>query len=64
MKRGTKRQALKDFVEARCRDLGMKPRNDDEADALGILDYDLTFAGITPPWRLQRAPVQPLELVG
>ena len=62
MKRGTKKMDLKDFVQARCRELGMKPRNDDEADALGILDYDLTFAGITPPWRAGRGSVRPLEL--
>lgn len=53
MKRGRKKWELKDFVEARCRELGMAPRNDDEADALGILDYDLAIAGITPPWRMQ-----------
>lgn len=53
MKRGQKKWALKDFVEARCRELGMAPRNDDEADACGILDYDLHIAGITPPWRME-----------
>lgn len=53
MKRGRKKWELKDFVEARCKELGMAPRNDDEADALGILDYDLSVAGITPPWRMQ-----------
>lgn len=51
MKRGTKRAQLKDFVEQRCRELGIKPRNDDEADACGILDYDLYVAGVNPPWR-------------
>lgn len=51
MKRGTKRAELKDFVRERCRQLGMTPRNDDEADACGILDYDLHIAGVNPPWR-------------
>jgi hypothetical protein len=53
MKRGTKRMDLKDFVMQRCRDLGMAPRNDDEADAIGLLDYDLHIAGIQPPWRME-----------
>jgi hypothetical protein len=51
MPRGTKRPELKDFVERRCRELGMTVRNDDEADACGILDYDMQMAGFTPPWR-------------
>jgi hypothetical protein len=58
MKRGTGRMQLKDFVEAWCREHGMKPRNDDEADAIGILDYDLFVAGITPPWRIKQATSQ------
>src|SRR3546814_3337437 len=36
-KRGTKRATLKDLTKERCRQLGMKPQNDDEADAIGIL---------------------------
>lgn len=62
MKRGTKRMDLKDFVIARCRELGMEPRNDDEADALGILDYDLSLSGITPPWRNEHVLTE--QLVG
>lgn len=50
-KRGTKRPELKAMVMDRCRQLGFTPRNDDEADALGILDYDLHASGETPPWR-------------
>lgn len=62
MKRGTKRMQLKDFVLAWCRDHGMKPRNDDEADAIGILDYDLYIAGIVPPWRAPKPESQPLAM--
>jgi hypothetical protein len=50
-KRGTKRVTLKELSIERCRQLGWKPKNDDEADALGILDYACTFRGIVPPWR-------------
>lgn len=53
MPRGKKRWELKDFVMQRCRDLGMSPRNDDEADACGILDYDLSIANVLPPWRAE-----------
>src|SRR3546814_16325839 len=38
-KRGTKRATLKDLTKERCRQLGMKPQNDDEADAIGILTH-------------------------
>ena len=51
MKRGTKSKVLKDYVIERCRQLGMKPRSDDEADAIGILDHALHIKGIQPPWR-------------
>jgi hypothetical protein len=63
MPRGTKKAALKDFVGQRCRELGMKPRNDDEADACGILDYDLHLANITPPWRRENILTQQLGAV-
>lgn len=62
MKRGTKRVVLKDFVLERCRELGMAPRNDDEGDALGILDFDLHMAGITPPWREEHVLVRQLAV--
>lgn len=60
MKRGTKSKALKDYTGQRCRQLGWSPRNDDEADALGILDYALHSRSITPPWaanEVLRAPL-------
>lgn len=51
MKRGTKKKQLKDYCKERCRSIGWEPRNDDEADALGLLDYAVNVAGLTPPWR-------------
>lgn len=50
-KRGTKSATLKDLSIERCHQLGWKPKNDDEADALGLLDYACMFRGIIPPWR-------------
>lgn len=50
-KRGTKRATLKDLTMERCHQLGFKPARDDEADALGVLDYACTLRGIIPPWR-------------
>lgn len=50
-KRGTKRQTLKALTLERCRQLGFTPRGDDEADAIGILDYSIGLNGQTPPWR-------------
>ena len=44
------RDPLKAATMERCRQLGMKPRNDDEADAIGILTYGLLLNGVTPPW--------------
>lgn len=50
--RGMKRQGLKKLVMERARQLGFAPRFDDEADAIGILDYALDFhEQVTPPWR-------------
>jgi hypothetical protein len=58
MKRGTKSKNLKDYTIERCRHYGWTPKNSDEADALGLLDYAISLAGITPPW------VQANPLVG
>jgi hypothetical protein len=49
--RGHVRKELKDYAIERCLQLGFKPRNDDEADALGILDYSCEYMKIMPPWR-------------
>ncbi len=50
MKRGTKRATLKDYAKERARQLGFTPRNDDEADAIGLLTYACEREGIQPPW--------------
>ena len=51
MKRGTKTPDLKAMALRRCRDLGMEPNGHDEAEALGILDYELSTNGVIAPWR-------------
>jgi len=51
MKRGTKTKELKDYTMERCNQFGWKPRNNDEGDALGILDYAINLQGILAPWR-------------
>lgn len=51
MPRGTKRTVLKDYVIQRCQQLGVNPADDNQADAIGILDYVLNGRGILPPWR-------------
>ena len=54
------RDPLKAAVMERCRQLGMKPQNDDEGDAIGILTYGLLVNGVTPPWlkdEVLRAPL-------
>lgn len=51
MKRGTKTPDLKAYTMERCRQLGMAPKNNDEGDALGILDWGCEVERITPPWR-------------
>ncbi|PTR06418.1 MULTISPECIES: hypothetical protein [unclassified Novosphingobium] len=43
--------SLKALTIERCRHLGFKPRTNDEADALGLLDYACGLRGLTPPWR-------------
>lgn len=53
MPRGTKTPDLKHMAMKRCRELGFDPDKHDAAEALGLLDYQLHGAGITPPWRSQ-----------
>jgi hypothetical protein len=62
MKRGTKTPDLKRMAMERCRELGFEPTKHDEAEALGILDYEISLAGITPPWRMQHVLTE--QLVG
>lgn len=63
MKRGTKRATLKDFSMERARQLGFSPRNDDEADAIGVLDYACERERIMPPWRVNEVLRPPLGAV-
>ena len=60
MKRGTKRATLKDYAKERARQLGFSPRNHDEADAIGILDYACDREGIRPPWSAHEVLRPPL----
>lgn len=64
MKRGTKRATLKEYSMQRARQLGMTPRNDDEADAIGVLDYACDREGLTPPWSAGEVLRPPLGSVG
>lgn len=54
--------SLKSLTVERCRQLGFNPRNTDEADAIGILDYCVSMRGVIPPWRADEV-LQPM-LVG
>jgi hypothetical protein len=49
--RGTKTPDLKHMAMQRCRELGFNPIKHDAAEALGLLDYQLSLEGIIPPWR-------------
>lgn len=52
--------ALKVATMLRARQLGFEPRKQDEADALGVLTYELLYRGVTPPWlanEVLRAPL-------
>lgn len=44
------RDPLKAAAKERCKQLGMLVKNDDEADAIGMLTYGILSQGITPPW--------------
>lgn len=51
MRIGTKKVDLKAMAMDRARQLGFRVAKDDEADALGILDYAISLDGCLPPWR-------------
>lgn len=51
MPRGTKSADLKHMAMRRCRELGFEVIKHDAAEAAGLLDYQLSVAGILPPWR-------------
>jgi hypothetical protein len=54
------RAELKEMSIERGKLFGWKPRNDDEADALGVLDYATSYMGIQPFWRLRETLQPPL----
>lgn len=56
------RDPLKAASMARCQQLGLKPGNDDEADAIGILTYGILSNGETPAWLRGEVLRQPLEV--
>lgn len=45
------RDVLKQAAVQACRDRGWDPKTDDEAEALGVLDYGLSCWKIDVPWR-------------
>lgn len=65
MPRGTKTLDLKAMAMTRCRELGFDPAKHDEAEAIGLLDYAVSLAGVIAPWRavniLQRQLVPATE---
>jgi hypothetical protein len=60
MPRGTKTPDLKAMAMRRCRELGFDAIKHDAAEACGLLDYQLSMDGITPPWRVENALQQEL----
>lgn len=56
------RDTLKELTMQRCRQLGMNPRKNDEADSIGILTHALLVNGITPPWLASETLQTPLEI--
>lgn len=55
---------LKAATIARCRQLGLAPQSDDEADAVGILQYAICLHQMTPPWLAGEVLRPPLGMVG
>jgi hypothetical protein len=51
MPRGTKTPDLKHMAMTRCRELGFDVQKHDAAEACGLLDYQISVAGIIAPWR-------------
>jgi hypothetical protein len=52
MPRGTKTASLKHLAMTRCRELGFDVQKHDAAGACGLLDYQVSMAGIIAPWRV------------
>jgi hypothetical protein len=51
MPRGTRTPDLKAMAMRRCRELGFDVQKHDAAEACGLLDYQISLAGIIAPWR-------------
>ena len=62
--RASARDELKQLTMDRCFELGMKPRKNDEADAIGILTYGLLVSGVQPPWLQHEVLREPLSASG
>lgn len=60
--RASARGELKALTIERCRQLGLTPRKDDEADAIGILTYGMLISGEMPPWLASEVLRAPLEV--
>lgn len=60
--RASARDTLKALTIERCRQLGLSPRTNDEADAIGILTYGILSRGVTPPWIADEVLRQPLQV--
>ena len=52
----------KTLAQVCARDLGMSTSVHDEAEAIGLLDYQMHNEGITPPWRVANALVPDIAL--
>lgn len=52
----------KKIVMARCKMLGLNPRNTDESDAIGILDYGCMAVGVMPFYRANEVLLPPLGM--
>lgn len=51
----------KTLAQIRAKQIGMSTAVHDEAEAIGVLDYQLGLEGITPAWRLNEVLRPPLE---
>lgn len=60
--RASARDTLKALTIARCKQLNLHPRSNDEADAIGILTYGILTRGETPPWIANEVLRQPVEI--
>lgn len=49
--RGLSSKDFKALAIKMAREFGLKPENDNEADAIGLLDYAFATEQIIPPWR-------------